>query len=46
MAKHDTKVENGEQSGISHKGIVHSDQSTDEGGTTCCVLKIYYLFTT
>jgi hypothetical protein len=38
--KLDRKEDNGEQSGIRHEGIVHSDQSTDEAGTTTVILKL------
>jgi len=36
----DRKGDNGEQSGTRHEGIVHSDQSTDEAGTTAVILKL------
>lgn len=44
--KLDRKEDNGEQSGIRHEGIVHSDQSTDEAGTTAVILNwllVYHL---
>jgi hypothetical protein len=38
--KIDRKEDSGEQSGIRHEGTVHSDQSTDEAGTTAVILKL------
>ena len=39
--KLDRKEDNGEKSGIRHEGTVHSDQSTDEAGTTAVMLKLF-----